>query len=136
MPNHSLKRRKTLIASILAFILLVSTAVVIMANSVMAKASTAQELAGHWRTESNPEIVALIQYDTIAMNFVGGDGHFPYWYGSFDKMSTENTIVSARIDSKLMASSALTKEFTYSDGKLLFEFTALGQTKTLELIRV
>ncbi|MDR0918107.1 MAG: hypothetical protein LBM93_02495 [Oscillospiraceae bacterium] len=73
----------------------------------------------------------------------GGDSKSLYWAGSFENPETEVSEYSwesinntEKTDSALLASSAESKEFTYKNGYLQYEATAMGVTKTVKLEKV
>ncbi len=110
------------------------------------EAPAVPDLTGEW-TQKDPEPeswqAATITADTIEVYWVsdGGDTKALYWAGTFtapttadepytwdSQNDTEKTSVS------LLASGDDTKTFTYEDGEISYELTALGVTTTVRLI--
>lgn len=63
-----------------------------------------------------------------------------YWAGDFDFGSdiSSNEVVTSEVDESqmgrgLLTSGSSTKEFTYEDGSIFFEFSIMGVTETIEL---
>ena len=103
-------------------------------------------LTGIWtQTNSNSDDTwqeAVIEDGTITINWIsdGGDTKSLYWAGTFDAPTEaveEYTWTSnndhEQTDSALLASGDDTKEFTYKDGVLSYEASAMGSTTTVEL---
>lgn len=102
------------------------------------------DLTGEWKqTNSNsPDSfqTATITADTIVVSWNTTDTKSLYWAGdvtvpddgstsfSFDSMNDMTQTGTA-----LLASSDPTKTFTYADGELSFEVTAMGTTMTVRL---
>lgn len=85
---------------------------------------------------------AVIEGDTIEINWISdnGDTKSLYWAGSYEaptEAATEYEWTSnndhEKTDSAMLASSDDTKEFTYKDGQLTYEASALGTTMTMRL---
>ena len=104
------------------------------------------DLTGTWsQVNSNSDDTwqeAVIENNTITINWVsdGGDTKSLYWAGSYDaptEAAKEYTWTSNndhdQTGSALLASSAETKEFTYKDGQLTYEASAMGSTTTVRL---
>lgn len=104
------------------------------------------DLTGEWKqTNSNSEDsyqAATISGDVIEVNWVNDADSSTaiYWVGSYDAPTedvTEYTWDSANDTSKtetaLLASSDPTKTFTFKDGVLSYELTAMGVTMTVEM---
>lgn len=103
-------------------------------------------LTGTWtQVNSNSDDMwqeAVIEDGAITINWIsdGGDTKSLYWAGSYDA-PTEATEEYAwtsnndheQTDSALLASGDDTKEFTYKDGVLSYEASAMGSTTTVEL---
>lgn len=101
-------------------------------------------LDGTWKqTNSSSEDSyqeAVIEGDTITINWVGPDTKALYWAGSYeapttsdDSYSWTSTNDTSQTQTALMASSDETKEFTYENGVLSYEVSALGVTTTVKL---
>ncbi|WP_091229667.1 hypothetical protein [Microbacterium sp. 3J1] len=102
------------------------------------------DLTGEWKqTNSNtPDSFqsATITADTIEVSWNATDSKSLYWAGTVtvpEDGSTTFTFDSAndttKTDSAMLASSDPTKTFTYADGELSYEVTALGTTMTVRL---
>ena len=104
------------------------------------------DLTGTWtQTNSNSDDTwqeAVIEDGTITINWIsdGGDTKSLYWAGSYDAPTEaveEYTWTSnndhEQTDSALLASGDDTKEFTYKDGQLTYEASAMGSTTTVRL---
>ena len=104
------------------------------------------DLTGEWKqTNSKSEDsyqAATISGDVIEINWVNeaDSGTAIYWVGTYDAPTedvTEYTWESANDTSKtenaLLASSDPTKTFTFKDGVLSYELTAMGVTMTVEM---
>ena len=107
---------------------------------------TIPDLTGTWvqaDADNDSWQEAVIEGDTITVYWVsdGGDTKSLYWAGTYEapteatdtytwtsENDTEQTSVA------LLASTADTKDFTYSDGELSYEVTALGTTTTVRLV--
>lgn len=104
--------------------------------------NVAQGWVGNWRglDSTDKQIFSIdITTTTIQINWDGEDGTKAlYWLGSFPVVvdirvtSIANTEVMSH---SILASRNATKEFTYSSGKLTFEASALGVTRTIHLER-
>ncbi len=107
--------------------------------------SSASNLTGTWvqkSTTGDSGMQAVINQDSISIDVVsdGGDSRSIYWKGSFDpELGGEDaaTIVSERdseaMNSAWLASSADSKEFTYENGELSYEQSAMGTTSIIRL---
>ena len=107
------------------------------------------DLAGDWeQANKNSEtdyMEATISGETITVNWVfeEEDTIALYWAGSYDAPEEDTEEYSwtsendtSQTDSALMASMDATKEFTYENGVLSFEASALGATMTVEMEKV
>lgn len=87
---------------------------------------------------------ADISSDTITVywTYAEDDTRALYWAGSYEAPASDGTYSwdslndHEKTDSALLASSGDTKTFTYSDGEISFEVTALGVTKTVCLEKI
>lgn len=106
------------------------------------------DLSGDWKQiNSNSEDsyqVATIGADTIEVNWVGdgGDTKSLYWVGTYvapteatDSYSWDSVNDTTQTGNALMASGDETKTFTYENGVLSYELSALGTTMTVEMER-
>lgn len=108
-------------------------------------------LDGTWKsTNSDSEDSwqeAVIDGDTITINWVSnnGDTKSLYWAGSVveptdvtvDDAYTWDSVNDTEQTSKaLLASGDETKKFTYDDGELSYEASAMGTTKTVRMERI
>ncbi|WP_120494868.1 hypothetical protein [Microbacterium phyllosphaerae] len=102
------------------------------------------DLTGEWKqTNSNtPESFqsATITGETIEVSWNSTDTKSLYWAGTVtvpENAATSFTFDSvndtSKTDSAMLASSDPTKTFTYADGELSYEVTALGTTMTVRL---
>lgn len=105
-------------------------------------------LTGEWKqTNSNSADsyqAATITDSTITIDWVNeaDAGSALYWAGTYEpptEDTTQHTWDSVndktQTDTALMASGDDTKTFTYSDGVLSYELTAMGVTMTVEMER-
>ena len=104
------------------------------------------DLTGEWKqVNSNSEDsyqVATISDSSIEVNWVSPDSKSLYWAGTYeapteavDSYSWDSENDTSKTANALMASDAETKTFSYKDGKLSYELTALGTTMTVEMER-
>lgn len=113
---------------------------------------TAQEekaplsLDGKWKQVNSADdetwMAAEIEDDVIAVDWVSdnGDTKSVYWVGSYEQPNTTEDaydFTSIRdaeaTDTALMASTADDKDFSYKNGVLSFELTALGTTTVVKM---
>lgn len=104
------------------------------------------DLTGEW-TQVNSESEdswqsATISDDSITVYWVSdnGDTKSLYWAGTYtapenadEPYTWESINDTTQTSSALLASSAESKEFTYQDGQISYEVTALGTTTTVKL---
>lgn len=85
---------------------------------------------------------AVIEGDTITINWVsdGGETTSLYWAGTYTAPDTTDDSYSwtsendtEKTSKALMASSDETKDFTYENGDLSYEVSAMGTTTTVHL---
>lgn len=96
------------------------------------------DLTGQWSTDTaNPKMIAHVKDGTVLVNFVSDDATMIYWNGTLaNPKQGESIITSQRIEiKKATLSGAPSKEFTYHDEKLSFEFSAMGKTKVVVMTR-
>ncbi|WP_200826214.1 hypothetical protein [Microbacterium timonense] len=106
------------------------------------------DLTGEWKqTNSNSADsyqAATITDSTITVDWVNeqDSARALYWAGTFEPPTEDTTHYEwdsvndkAQTDTALMASGDDTKTFTYSDGVLSYELTAMGVTMTVEMER-
>lgn len=107
---------------------------------------TPTDLTGTWHSEENDGSYqeAIITENAIEINWVsdGGKTKSLYWAGTYtapteytQKYSWISKNDTEKTDSALLASSDETKEFTYENGKISYEASALGTTTTIELTK-
>jgi hypothetical protein len=127
---------------ILTFILVTTTVLSFTGCGKDSKGPT--DLTGVWVSKDNGGSYheATITNDYIEINWVSPDSTSLYWAGTFtapDKVVKEYSWVSEndkeKTDSALLASPDDTKEFTYKDGGISYETSALGTTTTMKLER-
>lgn len=104
------------------------------------------DLTGDWQqvTAEGDGMKATIEGEEITIDWVfeEDDTTALYWAGTYvppteaiDEYSWTSENDTEKTSSALMASTGETKDFTYKDGALSFEVSALGVTKTVELER-
>lgn len=104
------------------------------------------DLTGGWKqTNSGAEDSfqsATITGENIEVYWNAPDMQAIYWAGTIEVPSDGSTSFTwdsvndkAKTDNALMASSDDTKTFTYTDGELSYEVTALGTTTTVRLAK-
>lgn len=85
---------------------------------------------------------AIITADTIEVYWIsdGGDTKSLYWAGSFSApTTTEDAFILTsendreKTDSAILASTSDIKEFTFSNGQISYEVSALGTTTTVRM---
>ena len=121
------------------------------ASSTAAVSSSVEEsepldLTGTWKqVNSNSEDTwqeATISGDIIEINWVSdnGDTKALYWAGSYiaptedtDTYTWDSVNDHEKTDSALLASGDDTKTFTYENGQLTYEASAMGVTTTVRL---
>ena len=107
---------------------------------------TPPDLVGEWKqTNSNADDswqAATIAGDTIEVYWVSDNGGTKalYWAGSFDAPTTadepytwESENDKDQTDMAILASGDDTKAFTYQDGVISYEVSAMGVTQTVKL---
>lgn len=103
-------------------------------------------LTGTWKqnnSESNDSYQeATITDSTIEVYWVSDDTKALYWAGSFVAPTTayepytwDSANDTEKTSSALLASGDATKTFTYKDGTLSYEVTAMGVTKTVTMTK-
>ena len=104
------------------------------------------DLTGTWTSENNDGSYqeAVITENSIEINWVTDDGATKsvYWVGTYTAPTdpiTEYAWTSERdkekTDNALLASTDDTKDFSYKDGVLSYQVSAMGTTTTMELKR-
>ena len=104
------------------------------------------DLTGDWKqTNSNAADsyqAATIAGDVITVNWVNEADSTTalYWVGTYEAPADATETFTwlsagdvAQMESGLLASGDDSKEFTYEDGKLKYELTAMGVTMTVEM---
>lgn len=108
-------------------------------------APAALDLNGAWeqsnkKSEENYHAAEIID-GVITVNWIAPDSSSLYWVGSVPSENTDEAFSwtsqgdTETMASALMASSEDTKEFSYADGVLSYEVTAVGTTMTIKLER-
>ena len=83
---------------------------------------------------SNEDFSATITPNTIEVYLTGDGAKALYWTGTWEDQPVFISVGDREaLDASLMGSGSETKEFKISDNKLIFDFGALGMTKTVEL---
>lgn len=104
------------------------------------------DLTGTWKSEETDGSYqeAVITENTIEINWVsdGGNTKSLYWAGTYvapteyvEEYSWTSENDKEKTGSALLASGDDTKEFSYKDGKISYEASAMGTTKTVELTK-
>lgn len=106
------------------------------------------DLTGEWEqsnknSEDNYQ-AATVTGDTIEINWVsnGGDTRSLYWAGTVtvpadgsQTFTFDSVNDKSKTDTAMLASGDDTKKFTYDNGELSYEVTALGTTTTVRLAK-
>jgi hypothetical protein len=106
------------------------------------------DLTGEWKQTNSKSAdsyqAATITADRIEVNWISDADSMKaiYWVGSYvpptedtDSYSWESQGDTAAMESAIMASQDATKTFTYDNGVLSYELTAMGVTMTVEMQR-
>lgn len=104
------------------------------------------DLTGTWKSEENNGTwqEATITESSIEINWVsdGGDTKSLYWAGSYDApteyvedYSWTSNNDHEKTDMALLASGDDTKDFSYKDGVISYEASAMGTTTTVNLTK-
>ena len=96
---------------------------------------------GVWVT--HPEFMSLEIVDNlVTIHIVTADSKSLFWKGTWDpaaKTIDATKIVSkadiSALSSSIMGSSEKTKPFTYANGEITFEFSMMGTTKTVHVVK-
>ena len=135
-------KKKLTITLLTAFMLLSLTA----CGGKSKESESIPDLTGTWKSENNNGSYqeAVITEDSIEINWVMDDGKTKsiYWAGTFTA-PTEATDThewtskrdKEKTDTALLASTDDSKDFSYSNGKISYEVSAMGTTTTLELTK-
>lgn len=108
------------------------------------KAEATSDLTGTWTSEKSGDSYqeAVITDNYIEINWMSKDTKSLYWAGSYiapESAVTEYSWTSEndteKTGSALLASGDDTKEFTYKDGVISYEASAMGTTKTIKLTK-
>lgn len=108
------------------------------------KAEATSDLTGTWTSEKSGDSYqeAVITDNYIEINWMSKDTKSLYWAGSYiapESAVTEYSWTSEndteKTGSALLASGDDTKEFTYKDGVISYEASAMGTTKTITLTK-
>lgn len=114
------------------------------ANAANSQPATPPDLTGEW-VQSNSESsdsyqAATITNDTITINWVSPDSKALYWAGTFEAPTTtdepytwDSKNDTEQTSTAIMASGDETKTFTYEDGQISYDVSALGVTTTVKL---
>lgn len=116
------------------------------AAAVSSSAPAAPDLTGDWKqvnaASEDSYQVATIQGDTIEIYWVteSADTKSLYWAGTFVAPETtdepyawESANDTEKTGSALLASGDETKTFTYQDGQISYDVSAMGMTQTVRL---
>lgn len=108
------------------------------------KVEATSDLSGTWTSEKSGDSYqeAVITDNYIEINWMSKDTKSLYWAGSYiapESAVTEYSWTSEndteKTGSALLASGDDTKEFTYKDGVISYEASAMGTTKTMKLTK-
>ena len=113
-------------------------------EAVANEPATPPDLTGTWvQVNSSSEDSyqeATITEDTITINWVSPDSKALYWAGTFEAPTTadepytwDSVNDTEQTATALLASGDETKTFTYQDGQISYDATALGVTTTVRL---
>lgn len=104
------------------------------------------DLSGEWKQTNSKSAdsyqAATISGDEILINWVNDAESTTaiYWAGTYeaptedvDTYTWDSTNDTTKTENALLASSDPTKTFTFKDGKLMYELTAMGVTMTVEM---
>ena len=116
------------------------------AAAASSSAPAAADLTGDWKqvnaASEDSYQVATIQGDTIEIYWVteSADTKSLYWAGTFVAPETadepytwESANDTEKTGSALLASGDETKTFTYQDGQISYDVSAMGMTQTVRL---
>ena len=116
------------------------------AAAASSSAPAAPDLTGDWKqvnaASEDSYQVATIQGDTIEIYWVteSSETKSLYWAGTFVAPETadepytwESANDTEKTDSALLASGDETKTFTYQDGQISYDVSAMGMTQTVRL---
>lgn len=104
-------------------------------------------LIGTWEQKNKGDTYhqATISGDVVEIYWItdGGETKSLYWSGSYvappdghtGEYSWDSTNDKSKTDSALLASGDDTKTFTYKDGEITYEASAMGTTTTVHLIQ-
>lgn len=99
-----------------------------------------QSLRGVWESQ-HPQMVAHIYKNSIQIDHQFDDGDSGlYWKGTFSSTLSNGESFRSKPDAKaldfaLFGSTAKSKKFTYKNGRLMFQFSILGITKKVVLVK-
>lgn len=144
--NKKRKMRKKRMKKKLSVMLMLGVIIMTLLCGCSNTAEGTTDLTGTWTSENNNGSYqeAIITENSIEINWVSDNGNTKsiYWVGTYEAPSepiTEYSWTSTRdkekTDSALLASGDDSKNFTYKDGVLSYQVSALGTTTTLELKR-
>lgn len=104
------------------------------------------DLTGTWKSENTDDSYqeATITADSIEINWVsdGGKTKSLYWAGSYEapteyvkeyKWTSNND--TTKTDAAMLASQDATKDFSYKNGTISYEASAMGTTTTVEMTK-
>lgn len=112
------------------------------APTAPAAQSTPISLDGQWHQTNGMPTMSMagsISHGTIHLDLTLGDVNGVYWDGSFDtdQMSGDSFVITSQSNypDGMLSSPADSKEFTYENGVLSYQFTIRGMTETVKLIK-
>lgn len=135
-------KKKLIVTLLTTFMLLSVTA----CGNSSKEDETVPDLTGTWKSENNDGSYqeAVITEDSIEINWVVDDGKTKsiYWAGTFtaptevtDTYEWTSERDKEKTDMALLASTDDSKDFSYSNGKISYQVSAMGTTTTLELTK-
>ena len=108
------------------------------------KSSATNDLTGTWDSKKSGDSYqeAVITADYIEINWISANSKSLYWAGTYVAPETAATEYSwtsendkEKTSSALLASGDDTKVFTYKDGTISYETSAMGTTTTMKLAK-
>lgn len=117
---------------------------VTMLTACGGKTETTSDLSGTWTSDKSGDSYqeAIITDNYIEINWMSKDSKSLYWAGSYaapESAVSEYSWTSEndkdKTGSALLASGDDTKEFTYKDGVISYDVSAMGTTTTMKLTK-
>ncbi len=131
---------------VLSIILLLAlTATLLISCGGKEESSTPADLTGEWTVKNEDDeqgMTMTITSDSMEIYWASNDTSALYWAGTFTPPTEAGDYTWTSTNDKdktsgaLLASGDDTKEFKYSGGKISFEVSAMGVTKTMTAEKV